>query len=271
MAVAAGGSVRLRDIFGKSFRLYGRHFVDFSFLAAIAISPFYVMVLATGPTGLASPAWAVMGISMILVSPLLANGAITYGVVQDLHGRPADMLETLGALAPRLLPMISVAISLTLLVALGALLAAILLTAVRGVLPMSDAALGGWMLLPPTAVVLCIFFVAAPMCVAERAGFVKSLWRSRLLTKGHRWQIFGTLIVILVPDIVVSAAARMVALSMRGYTGRLIADNVVQIAVSWIVETIFIAFLSVVTAVFYYKLRAAKDGVVHAKVADVFE
>jgi hypothetical protein len=181
------------------------------------------------------------------------------------------MLETLGALARRLLPMIGVAISLTLFVFLGALLAATLLTAIRGFLPISDAALGGWILLPPTAVVLCIFFVAAPMCVAERTGFVKSLWRSRLLTKGYRWQIFGTLLVILVPDIAVSAVARTAGLWMLTYTGRLIADHVVLLGASWVVETVFIAFLSVVTAVFYYELRVAKEGVDIAKIAGVFE
>jgi hypothetical protein len=51
MTVAARGSVRLRDIFGKSFRLYGRHFAAFSLLAAIAISPFYLPALATRPAG----------------------------------------------------------------------------------------------------------------------------------------------------------------------------------------------------------------------------
>ena len=39
VALGAEGTVRLGGVFGKSFRLFGRHFVAFSFLAAIAISP----------------------------------------------------------------------------------------------------------------------------------------------------------------------------------------------------------------------------------------
>jgi len=269
MAVAAGGSVRLRDISGKSFRLYGRHFVAFSSLAALAISPFYLTFLAIFP---APPNWAIWPVlTTALLCPLLANGAITYGLVRDLQGRPAPMLETLGALARRFPSMIFVAISVTLLVLPDNLLTLIPLSRINTFVPIPSTVLGPSVILPPTAVIFCIFFLAVPVCVAEQAGIGTSLWRSRFLTKGHRWQIFGTIFLIRALYIAVNAEANVAALSMRGYTGRLIADYVMEIAVSWIVEAIFIAFLSVVAAVFYYELRVAKEGVGAAKIADVFE
>jgi hypothetical protein len=269
MAVAleghVGGHVRLRDVFGKSFRLFGRHFVAFCSLAAIAISPFYLTSLAISPD---PPSWAVATVFiMLFVCILSANGAVTYGVVQDLHGRSALMLDTVNALARHVLAIIGVAISVTLLVLMGLLLEMAVLARIGNSLPRSDAVYTSIILLP-TAVVLCIFFVAAPVCVAERAGVGKSLARSWFLTKGYRWRIFGTFMLILVPDIAVSAAARAAGIWMHTYVGRLIAEHVVLIAASWVVETVFVAFFSVVTAVFYYELRAAKDG---AKVAGVFD
>jgi hypothetical protein len=109
-----------------------------------------------------------------------------------------------------------------------------------------------------------------PVCVAEQAGIGKSLRRSRFLTKGYRWQILATLVLIRVTYMAANIAVDTGALSMRGHTGSPIADDVVEAAAAWIVETLFIAFLSVVTAVFYYELRAAKDGIADALIADAF-
>jgi hypothetical protein len=208
---------------------------------------------------------------MALVGPLLTNGAIAYGVVRDLHGRPAPMLETLHALARRFLPMMFVAISVTLLALPDNLLTAIPSLLIDRFVPISSAAVVLSIFLSPTAVVFCIFFVAMPVCVAEPAGIGKSPRRSRFLTKGYRWQILGTLVLIRAAYVVANVAADTAALSIRGPTGSPIADDVVEAAAAWIVETLFIAFLSVVTAVFYYELRAAKDGLGNANVVGVFE
>jgi hypothetical protein len=266
--IGVEGTIRLGDVFGKSFRLYGRHFVAFSSLAALAISPFYLAALATLSFG--DRDWVNWTVVIAgLVCPLFANGVVSYGVVRDLHGRPAPMLETLHALARRFLPLMLVAISVALLAVPDNLLTAIPLLKISGFEPISSAALGAGALLPPTAIVFSIFFVAAPVCVTEQAGIGKSLWRSRFLTKGYRLQIFGTLLLIRATYVGANAAASAAALSMQGYTGRLV--NVVEIAAGWMVETVFIAFLSVVTAVFYYQLRVAKDGGNNAKIADAFD
>jgi hypothetical protein len=239
--------------------------VAFNFLAALAISPFYLTILARGTFGPVWVSWAAA--IMILVCPLVANGAMTYGVVRDLQGRPAPMLETLAALARRFLPMTGVAISLTLLVFLGCVLEAIVIGRFLPILYTGPV----WTLLP-AAVVLCIFFVATPVCVVEQAGIGRSLWRSMFLTKDYRWTIFGAFILILVPDIAVSAAASIAPNWMRVHTeGPIAFIFFLDSAASWVVETVFVAFLSVVTAVFYYELRAAKDGVKDAKVAGAFD
>ena len=263
-----GGHVRMRGVFGKSVGLFGQHFVAFNALAAVAISPLYVTALDLSFWRRAD--WAIWTVViMAFVGPLLANGAIAYGVVRDLDGRPAQMLETLHALARRFLPMMVVAISLTLLVLPDNLLTAISSWLIDRLVPLPSAVAPS-IFLPPTAVVFCIFFVAMPVCVAEQAGIGKSLRRSRFLTKGYRWQILATLVLIRVTYIAANIAVDTAALSMRGHTGSPIADDVVEASAAWIVETLFIASLSVVTAVFYNELRAAKDGIADAKIADAF-
>jgi len=40
------GRFRAADLFGKSFGVFGRHFVVFTTLAAVVLSPFYLVLLA---------------------------------------------------------------------------------------------------------------------------------------------------------------------------------------------------------------------------------
>jgi len=62
---------------------------------------------------------------MLVICPPIANGAMTYGVGQDLRGLPVRMLETLKILLRRFPPMIGVAICLLPLVPVSFLLALI--------------------------------------------------------------------------------------------------------------------------------------------------
>jgi len=50
----------------------------------------------------------------------------------------------------------------------------------------------------PGLIVFTMWFVATPACVVERLGPFRSMGRSRQLTKGHRWKIFGTIVLIFV-------------------------------------------------------------------------
>ncbi len=43
-----------------------------------------------------------------------------------------------------------------------------------------------------------MLYVAVPVCVIEKQGVIASLSRSRALTKGYRWQIFGLFLLVMV-------------------------------------------------------------------------
>jgi hypothetical protein len=177
-----------------------------------------------------------------IVCWMIANGAMTYGVIQDLRDGNASIRQAIAIAARRFWPIIGVAISVGFLTGLASVL-----------------------LLVPGAIALCMLYVAAPVCLAEQAG---ALSRSRFLTKGHRWQIFGAVLLIGIVEAVASGVITG-ALSLGGAAAT--ATSPVLQVVSLILHTFFVAFNAVVAAVFYYQLRVAKEGIDLAKIAGVFE
>jgi hypothetical protein len=273
VALRVEGTFRLRDVFGMSFGIFGRHFGVCIALAAIVLCPFYLALLAAvvlRPDGnLRSLLPWITVMPMVVICPTIATGAMTYCVIQDLRGRPVRMLETLKVLVRRLLPMMGVAISLLPLVPVSLLLAFIVTRTIAVFFPLVGAdprySVGSLVLF--LILGFCICFAAAPVCIAEQAGIGVSLSRSRFLTKGHRWQIFGAFTVIFVIDVIVSVMARLVA-SRIGADADLVGADTGRLIASYIVQAVFLGFVAVVAAVFYHQLRIVKDGGLIASVFD---
>src|SRR5258708_17090641 len=57
----------------------------------------------------------------------------------------------------------------------------------------------------PGLILYMMWSVATPACVVERLGPFRSMARSRALTKGHRWKIFGLLLLTLIPGVIIGA------------------------------------------------------------------
>jgi hypothetical protein len=262
ISTSVEGTFRLGDVFSKSFSVFGRHFVVFVILAVIANVPYYLFGLfaAPGSTPTFNP-WALLVLPVGFVCNMIATGTITYGVVQDLRGGAVSIGQAIAVAAGRFLRMIGVALSV------GILMVLMFLPPIIASAALGGGFVGGIATMVWAAVfyciITCMFFVAAPVCVAERAGVIASLSRSRFLTKGHRWQIFGAFILIFVLALIVVAVAAAAAVVMIGAGGATI--------VTYGVQGLFGAFGSVLAAVFYYQLRVAKEGVDLAKIASVFD
>jgi hypothetical protein len=258
MSVGVEGTFRLGDVFSKAFSVFGRHIIAFFLIAALANLPAYLVRLAI--VQLATPRQIVPLPSLGLLATYasapvtmicwaIANGAVTYGVVQDLRGRTMSMAQASAIAVRRFLPLIGIAILVALLFWLGLVL-----------------------LIVPGLIVYCLYYVAAPACVAEQAGVGASLSRSRYLTKGHRLQIFGAAALIFILWLIVNVAitsATASAVSALG-TSAATALRAVQI-VSFVAQAVFGAFNAVLVGVFYYQLRVVKDGVDIDKIASVFD
>jgi hypothetical protein len=238
--------------------MFGRHFVVFFLLTVIANIPNYVFqwaLVSPPPAPGALPTfnpWAFLAMPVGIVCSTIAAGAITYGVVQDLRDGQVSIGEAIAIAARRFLPMFGVALAFGILVFLGAIL-----------------------LIVPAFIISCMYFVAAPVCIAERAGVGASLRRSRFLTKGHRWQIFGAYLLILVLGLIaagVIAAGVAGAILMIGPGEWAVLRNAgVPTILQNAVGALFGAFIAVLAAVFYYQLRVAKEGIDLAKIASVFD
>ena len=112
----------------------------------------------------------------------------------------------------------------------------------------------------PGIMALAAFFVAVQVATVERQNVGATLRRSLVLTRGHRWPIFGLLCVLFVPYIVVVIALDIAAPRF---------DLVVELARA-LSEAFFTSMWSVVTAVAYHDLRVLKDGRDARSVAQVF-
>jgi hypothetical protein len=235
--IAMAGTFRLADVFGKAFTIYGRRFLPFIALTVIASIPSYI-ALFVFPSR--QPGVGMVGVILVqFVTRSLASGAVIYGVVQDLRGRTFSVADSILIAVGRLLPMLGAAICAALAIVFGCIL-----------------------LIVPGIMWACMFYVAIPACVAERAGVFESLSRSRFLTKGYRWQVFGTFLLVAAAGLVVGPIVG-IGLAFTGLIGTLIGIQVLQAIIS--------AFNGVLIGVFYYELRVAREGIDIDKIASVFD
>ncbi len=235
--IAMAGAFRLADVFGKAFTIYGRRFVPFISLTVIASIPAYIALFAF-PNQRPSAGMSVV-ILVQFVTRSLASGAVIYGVVQDLRGRTFSVAESIQIALRRLLPMTGVAICTAIAIVFGCIL-----------------------LIVPGIMLACMYYVAMPACVAERAGVFESMSRSRFLTKGYRWQVFGTFLLVVIVGLVVGPIVG-IGLRFTGLIGTLIGIQVLQAIIS--------SFNGVLIGVFYYELRVAREGIDIDKIASVFD
>jgi hypothetical protein len=239
MTVAITDDVRLGDVFGKATAAYARRFVPFVALAAIAHIPLYLAQFML-PTLLGNT----FGRGLILlllrvICAAISSGAVIYGVVQELRGREFSFAGSLGIMLARLLPMTGVAVCAGFLTAIATIAFVV-----------------------PGYMVACAYYVSIPACIAEHGDVFASMDRSATLTRGYRWPIFGTILLITVASFVTGFVVAR-AMAPTGAVGVAVAVNAAILILS--------AFNAVLVGVFYYQLRVAKEGVDIDRIAGVFD
>lgn len=240
---ASGAQFRIGDVLGKTFSIFGSRLGSFLLLAYVPLIPVLVLRLMAafaphvGP--LASRAVMYEGLAILLFVILggVAQAMTLYGAFQEMAGRPFGIGQSLGVGFSRTLPVLGVVLLATLLVGLASIL-----------------------LVVPGVIVLCMLYVAVPVCVIERPGVTESLSRSAQLTKGYRWQIWGLMVLVSVAGILVQFPLAL--------AGRLtFASALLHFA--W--EVLSSAFGAVLAAVVYHDLRVAKEGLEVDHLANVFD
>ena len=119
------------------------------------------------------------------------------------------------------------------------------------------------LLIIPGLMLLTRWYLAAPACVVERLGPRDSMRRSAQLTEGHRWKVFGGIVLLVIGSTIASqtitASFTVMGGAMLGLVGTLISG-----AISGAVTAIFVV-------VAYYELRVAKEGIDIDEIAAVFD
>lgn len=123
----------------------------------------------------------------------------------------------------------------------------------------------------PGLILIVIWMVAAPVCVIERPGVFASLSRSRNLTRGHRWPIFGLLVVYAVAYFVISMMLSGIVAVGASAAGGLTALTAASLIASTITSTLGGVVTAAGIAAVYYELRVIKEGVGAAQLAAVFD
>jgi hypothetical protein len=122
--------------------------------------------------------------------------------------------------------------------------------------------------------------VAAPVLVMEKRSIEASFGRSGDLTRGHRWSIFGLLVIYFVLAMIINvavqglAAAGGVTTTQSGFVTATQAPSLMALA-AVLISALTSAVQGVISAAgaaaIYYELRTGKEGAAPDQLAAVFD
>ena len=251
---------RIGSVLGRSLGVLGNNLVPFGVLSIMVLAPQFVLpfllvslfgeTVAAAVSGTLSVLRAanlmyLWPVANLMYSLLVANlmffllsAVLMYGTIGELRGNRVSIGQSIRWVLGLWFPILGVSIVATLGVTAGMLL-----------------------LVVPGFILLTIWWVAEAAAVVERAGVVESLRRSARLTSGHRWGVFGILIILEVAQPVLQYLANLL-LGDMAILGSLI---------SFAITVVMTAFYAVAVAVCYHDLRVLVDGVDIDEIARVFE
>lgn len=243
-------------VFNNSFAVIGRNIglylglaLLFSGLPAIVFrflsEPGLSGIALDDPSAMADPNLMFRNSSIAIaaglvsfVLALLLQSSLVRATIEDLNGKRPSFGDCIQIAIRYLLPTLGIG----LLVALGAGLASIAL-------------------LVPGIILWLGWSVAIPVLIQERLGVFGSMSRSRALTKGSRWALFGLFLILIIIAMVIQSAIAVVVVLFQG----IVADVVASL-----VQTVLSMVLSVATAVSYVELRQVKEGTSVDELAEIF-
>jgi len=232
---------RVGRVLNRTTSVLSRNFLTFFIVTGVASIPLVVLKGFTDETkpGL-TITLALVSVLLAVVLYTLAQAVVLYGAFQDMRGRPVSLSESLKVGMERFFPIIGLAIIVSLLVGLASIL-----------------------LIVPGLILFTMWFVATPVCVVERLGPNASMRRSTQLTKGHRWKVFGLILLLVIISAVVSPLIEFGLAAVAGSTLALVGSLI------W--NGVWGAFYAISVVVTYHDLRVAKEGIDIEQIAAVFD
>jgi len=256
-AVARGGSVYgafdLGRVIQRTFDAIRQNGVTFLIGSVLLVGvPSLAQVYGQSELvkGQSAAGFAIVGISWVLwiVGAYVLQGMVVKVTVAGFNGKAMSIGAAFEAGIKLFLPLLGVGI----LVGLGTMLGFILLVV-------------------PGVILAVMWSVATAVVVVENGGVTDSLQRSRELTKGHRWPIFGLAVILTLVSLMIGMLVGGVGAATGGgfMTGSVnLGVNMATTAISNILSSVIGA---AGVAALYYELRSVKEGVGPEQLASVFD
>jgi hypothetical protein len=251
---AAGGSnFDMGRVISSTFGLVTKHAMVL-FPAALAyalisqgISAYALMgVNAADPTSMFTSPLYWISLLVAILGGFVFQGYVIHAIVDGYRGNTPTIGGSFAAALKGVLPLIA-----------------------TGLLVFIVSYLGLFLIVVPGIILFVMWSVAVPVVVVEGVGPLKAMGRSRALTKGARWPIFGLGLITIIIVMVLTFAIygfNITAMAAGGQSfsmGRILAGT--------IVGTITSVLMYAGIAAIYSELRMTKEGVANDQLAEAFD
>lgn len=249
-AAKSGGHFDFGRVIQRTFTSIGQNWLVFFGSAALltgipsAIAAWGQVTMTTTPEFIPGMAWFV-GAVLNLIGSYLLQAMVLKAAVNGFNGKSTTFEAAFEVAVRMALPLLGLAI----VVGLGMMVGLILLVV-------------------PAIFLAVIWSVAAPVLVAERRDVTESLRRSADLTKGHRWSVFGLMVVYVVMWWLIALVVGGLVLAVGGLAG---TTPMLTVVINPLVNTLSVVIASAGVASLYYELRTSKEGVGVDELASVFD
>lgn len=225
------GELKIFSMFGRAFGLWISNLLPLGALMAIISIPsvfastYFVSFDANNIDSLNFGVVGIVYFFMLLFGAYLM--AIIFNhITTQMRGGDVDLPTTLRQSLASIIPLAVVMILSTLLITFGTIL-----------------------LIVPGIILGLMFCVTWPVCVIERPGIFASFGRSRRLTKGNRWRIFGFFILLFLSYLPFGFAMQLILVPMAQTAA---ATGGAPEFPIW--TTLLFGVLSMIVGLFYYIL-----------------
>lgn len=234
----------LGEILDVSFGLYRTLFVPLLLVAVMAQGLPMVLSIYVNAAGLQGVSiWLTVAVMLFsVIGSALASAGSTFILSEQYMGRSISA----GTALSRAMPFIGRVIMLSLLITLLFFLGLVLL-------------------IIPGLILICGLVLSTPALVIEsRAHATDAMGRSWALTRGHRWKIFGALVVtgllIALPSLALGVFAAVKSFDVQSKQGVISGMGLLWLTVAQVLQVMLYPLLYCTLTVAYYDLRVRKEA-----------
>lgn len=228
--------------------------------------------IATPPLG---AKWVIMSssfLSLVLsliyfVCALLFQSSLVQATIEDLNGKRPAIGDCIQIALRSIFPTLGVGLIVFLAMILG-----LIVMGIAGMLvPIFGAIIAFVVLLVAGIRWLLGISVSVPVLKQERLGMFGAMSRSRALTKGSRWPMFGVFLILFLAALAFQMMfALLIGLIFAFFSGLSTVALIFGAIGSVLIATVVSTVASVAIAVAYVELRQVREGTSVDELAEIF-